>query len=262
MYILEGIKRTDNGYAFNFSRDEFNDIINTVSVEINITSFSDNVYYFGYEFTKNTDSIERANFIKWLKKLKVSEVNNDITSFIDRPLIQLNKEINLNSISAFIYPISSQNDLLKIIKREVVRCLPHSVNKYSINLVKNLPEDIQFDWESFEAIYKDEDISTYRNMKKYIRNELLPSIRKSEYFSIGRDVKPKYRQFFMNYLKFEDKKQEELLRQIQKGSILLIDDINTSGSTLNEILRIIRSVNPSCTIYIFTLIGKSSVDFS
>ena len=241
MYILEGIRRTDNGYAFNFSRDEFNDIINTVSVEVNITSFSDNIYYFGYEFTKNTNSIERANFIKWLKKLKVSEVNNDITSFIDRPLIQLNKEINLNSISAFIYPMSSQNDLLKIIKREVVRCLPHSVNKYSIDLVKNLPEDIQFDWESFEAIYKDEDISTYRNMKKYIRNELLPSIRKSEYFSIGRDVKPKYRQFFMNYLKFEDKKQEELLRQIQKGSILLIDDVNTSGSTLNEILRTLQN---------------------
>lgn len=262
MYILEGIKRTDDGYSFDFSRDEFNDIINTIGLKISISSFSDNIYYFGYEFTKNTNSIERANFIKWLKKLKISDVNNDVASFIDRPLIQLNKEINLNNINAFIYPMSGQNDLLKIIKQEVVRCLPHSVNKYSIDLIKNLPRNIQFDWESFETIYKDENISTYRNMKKYIQNELLPSIQKSEYFSIGRDVKPRCRQFFMNYLKFENEKQEKLLKQIQKGSILIIDDINTSGSTLNEMLRIVRSINPDCIIYIFTLIGKSSVDFS
>ena len=40
------------------------------------------------------------------------------------------------------------------------------------------------------------------------------------------------------------------------AKILIVDDINTSGSTLTEILRIIKAINNQCEIYIFTLIGK------
>ena len=39
--------------------------------------------------------------------------------------------------------------------------------------------------------------------------------------------------------------------------ILRVDDINTSGSTLREPLRIINEINSNCNIYIYTLIGKN-----
>lgn len=37
---------------------------------------------------------------------------------------------------------------------------------------------------------------------------------------------------------------------------MIVDDINTSGSTLNEILRTVRKINHDCEIFIFTLIGN------
>ena len=50
----------------------------------------------------------------------------------------------------------------------------------------------------------------------------------------------------------------EKISKLQNGfNVLIVDDINTTGSTLQEILRQISILNPNCNIYIYTLIGKS-----
>lgn len=51
-------------------------------------------------------------------------------------------------------------------------------------------------------------------------------------------------------------KDIEKLSKLQGPNILVVDDINTTGSTLNEILRKIGQINKNCNIYIFTLIGR------
>ena len=43
---------------------------------------------------------------------------------------------------------------------------------------------------------------------------------------------------------------------IQSNKILLVDDVNTTGATLSEIIRIIRNINVEAEIYVFTLLGK------
>lgn len=60
----------------------------------------------------------------------------------------------------------------------------------------------------------------------------------------------------MNYLGFSDDRELEKFSKMQGSNILVIDDINTSGSTLNEILRILNKVNHDCNIYVYTLIGN------
>ena len=42
----------------------------------------------------------------------------------------------------------------------------------------------------------------------------------------------------------------------QGQNILVVDDINTSGSTLDEILRVLNRVNRNANIFVFTLIGN------
>lgn len=44
--------------------------------------------------------------------------------------------------------------------------------------------------------------------------------------------------------------------ETESGNVLIVDDINTSGSTLNEVINQIHKINKDCKIYIFTLIGK------
>ncbi len=51
----------------------------------------------------------------------------------------------------------------------------------------------------------------------------------------------------------------ELCATIKNQNILVIDDITTSGSTLNEILRTLRILNEDNSITIFSLIGRKNL---
>ena len=52
---------------------------------------------------------------------------------------------------------------------------------------------------------------------------------------------------------------EELCSTIQKQNVLVIDDVTTSDSTLNEILRTLRILNEDNEITIFSLIGRKDL---
>ena len=56
-----------------------------------------------------------------------------------------------------------------------------------------------------------------------------------------------------------DKADEELCASIRKQNVLIIDDVTTSGSTLNEILRTLRILNEDNDITIFSLIGRKDL---
>ena len=51
----------------------------------------------------------------------------------------------------------------------------------------------------------------------------------------------------------------KLCETIRKQNVLVIDDVTTSGSTLNEILRSLRIVNDDNNITIFSLIGRKDL---
>ena len=127
----------------------------------------------------------------WLKGIDKNDCidNKSLSKFIQKPLIKLNEEENLSSFSAIIYPRSNRSDLTLQINKEIGALTQHYTDKISYELIKNIPNNISFDWE-------------------------------------------------------------------QNGKLLIVDDINTSGATLTEILRIIKAINNEAQIYIFTLIGK------
>ena len=52
---------------------------------------------------------------------------------------------------------------------------------------------------------------------------------------------------------------EELSSMIRQRNVLVIDDITTSGSTLNEVLRTLRILNKDNEITIFSIIGRKDL---
>ena len=54
-------------------------------------------------------------------------------------------------------------------------------------------------------------------------------------------------------------KDEQLCSTIRQQNVLVIDDVTTSGSTLNEILRTLRILNEDNEITIFSLIGRKDL---
>ena len=52
---------------------------------------------------------------------------------------------------------------------------------------------------------------------------------------------------------------EELSSLIRQQNVLVIDDVTTGGSTLNEVLRTLRILNEDNEITIFSLIGRNDL---
>lgn len=257
-------KRVNEGISFNgktfdvrFFDSSDDDIIDIVIPFVYESTFDNNVYYFGYQFNKDVPSRIRSKFIHWIKGLEDDKPDIDtIENLVAFPLVELNKEVNLSTFSCTLYPRSNRSDLTRLIQRSAFHIIP-SMNISSFELIKTLPKNIEFDWDKFNADYEGEiGDHQYTQIKEYIENTLMPRIHSLEYFSIAQNVKYKYRPYIKNYLSFENPEQETAFKALNGGNILILDDINTSGSTLREILKIIRVLVPESKIYIFTLIGN------
>lgn len=252
--LHEGVRKERDSFKIDLIDDFDDDIVRAVISELHESRIFGNVYWFGYKFEDSVPSNVRTHFTRWVKGLeedKPSEV--ELRQFIEQPLALLNKKIPLSNFDGFVYPVSGRSQLVSKIIQIVGNYLQHNIENISFEIIKTLPSNVEFD---FDAFSRDVDNSMkYRDSERYIRKELLPKIRRSDYFSIG-EVKPKYRKYMRDYLRFSSQKVEQSFSAIEKGNILVVDDIDTTKATLQEILRIINRINPNCNVYIFTLIGK------
>lgn len=252
--LSEGVRETSSGFIIDFTSDRHDDIVKVVEPTLYQTELFGNVYWFGYRFEDSADSRSRAKFTRWIKGLSEDKpTETELRQFIERPLSLLNKSVPLSSFNGFVYPISGRSELVSTIIRITNSYLPHDTDGISFELIKNIPSNVGFDWNGFEHDIVDK--MSFRDRSRYVNKTLLPTIHSSEYFSIG-EVPPKYRPYVKDYLIFKDKDTEDAMQSIESGRLLLIDDIDTTRSTLKEMLRIVNKVNPKCEVYIFTLIGK------
>ena len=90
--------------------------------------------------------------------------------------------------------------------------------------------------------------------------KMLDLIHRKDYFTIAKDVrKSRLRPYIMSFLRFASEEDRELCATIRKQNILVMDDVTTSGSTLNEILRTLRILNEDNEITVFSLIGRKDL---
>ena len=255
-YIKSGVRPSENNqYIIDYTYNLPEDIIDIQPPQLYKSEHGNHIYWFGYKFKDNISRKQRTDFIHHIKGLTENPMDDrTLSRFIELPLQALDEKINLYNIDCFVYPLSGRSQLVTKIVREINRWTSRDMCRASYELVKSVPSDVQFDWAGFESVYGD-DTNRYNQMCDYVKNELMPKIHQLDYFSLAQSVKPKYRPYIQNFLSFasEDK---ETIEKLQGSNILVVDDINTSGSTLDEILRILGKINSSCNIYVYTLIGN------
>lgn len=259
--LTEGIYINDDGIiTYDKESDRDIDVLSTLTPDIYKADFLGNSYYFGYVFKDGASRSDRTAVIRWIKNLDDSGISeNDLRHFIDKPLSHLSKQENISEFKCLLYPRSNRSNLTKTIVNEVYKFTQHDMTRVSFEFVKNIPSEIYFDWDAFDADYSGTvGDNQYNQIHSYIEDTLMPKIHDLTYFSLAAEVKPKYRQYIKNYLVIDDK-TKSMIRDVQSGKVLIVDDINTSGSTLAEMLRIVHRINNQCEVYIFTLIGKDYI---
>ena len=253
-----------NRFIFDFEHDGSEDIISLTCTGYQVEAFG-KCFYYGYEFTDQVTSPVRTSFIQYVKFPESIAKDTDLTKFIQKAINELNKKINLYDYDLVIMPESSSR-LNQYMLRYIYRFAQPSL--HYMELVKSLPENISFDMEGYEKQYLDDVLENGRPryteaQKAEVRdsiNNMMDLIHKKEYFTIAKDVKKsRMRPYIMQFLRFNNNADKELCATIRKQNILIVDDITTSGSTLNEILRTLRILNEDNQIVIFSLIGRKDL---
>lgn len=251
-------------FVFDFEHDGAEDIVSLTGSGYQVEAFG-RCFYYGYEFAEQVDGSTHTAFIKHVKFSEPINDNPDLSKFIRNAIDNLSHKINLYDYNLVVMP-ESTSKVNQYMLRYIYRFAQPTLRK--MELVKALPARISFDMDAFEQQYLNDVLENGRpryteTQKEEVRrsiNLMLDLIHKKEYFTIAKDVrKNRFRPYMMQFLKFANKADEELCANIRKQNVLIIDDVATSGSTINEILRTLRILNEDNDIAIFSLIGRKDL---
>lgn len=251
-------------FVFDFEHDGRGDIVSLTGSGYQVEAFG-RCFYYGYEFAEQVNSATRSAFIKYVKFSEPIQDNPNLSKFIQRAVDNLSHQINLYDYDLVVMPESSSK-VNQYMLRYIYRFAQPTLRK--MELVKALPESISFDMDAFEQQYLDDVLENGRArytelQKEEVRQsigQMLDLIHKKEYFTIAKDVKKsRFRPYMMQFLKFASKADEELCATIRNQNVLVIDDVATSGSTINEVLRTLRILNEDNDIAIFSLLGRKDL---
>lgn len=254
----------NNHFIFDFEHDHVDDLLKLTGDIYQVEAFG-KCFYYGYEFEDSIDSRVRSAFIKYVKFSGSIQKDRNLTTFIQKAVNNLNNKINLYDYDMVVMPESSSK-VNQYMLRYIYRFAQPSL--YRMELVKSLPEHISFDMNAYEEQYLNDVLEnglpryTEKQKAEAIQSvmSMMDLIHRKDYFTIARDVKKsKFRPYILNFLKFQNEKDQELCASIRQQNILIVDDVTTSGSTLAEILRTLRILNEDNNIVIFSLIGRRNL---
>ena len=253
--VYAGARKVDNEFVIDYRYNYPEDLIHIEEPQLYESVHNNDIYYFGYVFNKSATSKDRTEFIHSVKQIGDNSLSDDqLDQFIKRPLKYLHQKVNIYNIDCMVYPLSNRSPLVSKMIRAINDMTSHEMRRCSFEFVKQAPTNIGFDFESFEADHGSDE--GYRDMLKYINKDLIPKLQKLDYFAIAQNVKSKYRPYITGFLDFKDQESADRFARLQGSTILVVDDINTTGSTLHEILRKLVKINSYCEIFVYTLIGK------
>lgn len=251
-------------FQFDFEHDGIDDIVSLTGHGYDVEAFG-KCFYYGYEFCDQVDSRVRGEFIHYVKFSESIQKDSNLTRFVQKAVNDLNDKINLYNYDLVVIPQSS-SALNQYMLRYLYRFAQPQL--HYMELVKSLPEQIEFDMDAYEKQYLDDKLEDGRpryteSAKEEVRrsiNEMMDLIHKKDYFTIAKDVrKSRMRPYITNFLKFKSEEDKALCESLHQQNILVVDDVTTSGSTLGEILRALRVLSPDNQITVFSLLGRQDL---
>lgn len=276
--IYCGIRGTYNNstrkydFTVDFDGNTDEDVVQFIKPYFTQSLYEDSVYWFGYRFNGKLDKAYRDAFIEYMKNVQeeppvdeddeFGDVEYSLDSLseydLNQMVLRLLKGIKLNkyNVDTIVYPKSASNDLVRLTVKCMMRYLADSDKLSYVEVTKADPKNIDIDIDAFLNDIKHGVISVPKTYTRADLEYLLNQIHQSTEFSLRSDIHPvALRHYVKNFLEIKnaDASLENAL------NVLIVDDFFTTGTTISEIISVIRKYNRECSIYIFTLLGTRRI---
>lgn len=261
LLVNAGIQIDENkNVVFDWEKDNIYDILHLcedTSAEFN----EDNVrYVYGYHYTSTANGTDKRIFRNYLKGLdgKQGLFSEEVQDFVDNGVLRLEQYCSLDDFKATVTIDSTKNNisLVDVIQNQLSQYL--NTNYIPFRLIKQTYRNVNLNEENFRQVLRDNGES-----EEYIESELQFTLKKfnelkekGELFQIKRFLPPEIRYSFYDFLKFKTKEEEETYAHLQGVNVLIFDDFITSGATVKEIIRYLRSINDRNTLTVFVLVKQ------
>lgn len=253
--LYEGVQVDNEGnIKFNFKKDDDKDIIH---LDTDVSGqFMDNDirYVYGYKYTNKATNQQKKIFRDFIKSGKKT---SDIEEFVETAIMKLDVVQSINTFGALVSIKSTSYP-------SVVSIIANYLHSYmnppflTFELVKQMYKEVQFNTQiALEALlnkgWNEVDAEDEIN---FIETKFNTLKQEGQLFQIKRFVPIEIRQGFTNFLRFKNDRQKQTYEKLQGIDVLIYDDFLTSGSTIKEIIRYLKSINPNNTLTVFVLVNQ------
>lgn len=268
--IFEGIRKDDSGhFVFDKLEDFPTDLLDLCKDTSGVYESNDITYVYGYTFNKNVPKELATEFRNALKhKFNNSDLfyDDSVFDFVEDGVFALDRYKRLEDFRVLITvrPTYGENSLLDYIDTIITDYSDTSF--VTFDLIKKLCSEVTFDEEKeFKAMkqtskYSNKSDKALRKIVHNITLELKRVIKKDPMarFQMKRYMPIVARVGFSSFLKFKNELDEQIYKNLEKGTdVLICDDFVTSGSTLKEMKNFLMSINPDNNITSFALINQN-----
>ena len=259
--IYAGVSIEDDLPVFNFKKNSAEDII-SIETDCSDEFNSDGLrYFYAYEYTSKATSVEKKIFRSYLKGSTDPDVvfSEDVEEFVEYGVLKLDEYIPLKSIDVLV-SIQSTHTPTITDEMRVQLTSEVGVGAISFELIKQLYENAEFDAEkAADALrrsgkYKDE-AAVWKDINDTI-SKFHDLKRSGELFQIKRFLPTAIRDGSTNYIKFASEVEKSVYMDLQNANVLIYDDFITSGSTVKEVMRYLKSINENNTLTVFILVKQ------
>lgn len=264
---VSGKKRVYGGLSFNenekpifdwYSDDSKKDVVRLTKESSGSFDEDDVRYIYGYQYNPNASPESKKLFRKFIKTISYDDfIEDNVDDFVDYGVLQIEHYEKFDNFGALVHiEPSKPNSLVDRIGdyiADYTRCL-----YTDFTLIKRMCKDVKLDIPKIEQILIDNGY-TQAKINKTIKNvqKMYDGlVREKKTFTMKKFLPRIIRDSFEDFLIFKNDEDRKLYESLQGVDVLIYDDLLTSGATVKEVIRCLKSIHDENRLTVFVLVKQ------
>lgn len=239
-HLDEGISVDDSGNVlFDWQHDTGNDIIKLQGRCIHKSKFNNTIRYYGYR-AESGKSKDKSTILQYIK---TNVQNDDTRALIEKCVADFAEEISSTKID-YIIPVYSSSTINTAICNEIKK---YQSDAIIISTDKKPTTEAAIDEEAIRQAAKGDE-KKYEEIRSAVE-KLVSRIKSMGVYS-SRSLPAQYKRYLVSMITFDTTQ----IKNSTDCTVLIVDDITTSGETLKMVMSNFKEIQFEGTIIILNLV--------